>query len=67
MSITAGGFLSDGFNWLFGVLFENEIVVGRFTMELPGVRGALWLASLLIVGAGGLSLLSLRKSQEQKY
>ncbi|HAN08696.1 MAG TPA: hypothetical protein DCP89_09365 [Acidimicrobiaceae bacterium] len=67
LSITAGGFLSDGFNWLFGVVFENEIVVGQFTMELPGVRGALWLASLLIIGAGGLSLLSLRKSQEKKY
>ena len=40
LSITVGGFLSDGFNWLFSVLFDNELT-GIVAMALPGVRGAL--------------------------
>ena len=60
LSITVGGFLSDGFNWLFDVLFDNELTVGSWAMALPGVRGALWLASLFMLLASGLAWVSLR-------
>lgn len=60
VSMAAGGFLSDGFNWLFDVAFGNEIRIGDSVLALPGVRGALWLGALLILMAGALAGLSLR-------
>ena len=60
ISFAVGGFLSDGFDWLFDVLFDQEIQILGFVFDLPGVRGALWLASLLILGAGVLASWSLR-------
>jgi dTMP kinase len=65
LSITVGGFLSDGFNWLFDVLFDNEIAVGPWAMALPGVRGALWLASLFMLIASVLAWISLRAPQKK--
>jgi len=65
LSITVGGFLSDGFNWLFDVLFDNELVVGSWAMALPGVRGALWLASIFMLLASGLAWVSLRTSNKK--
>lgn len=65
LSITVGGFLSDGFNWLFDVLFDNEISVGSWAMALPGVRGALWLASTFMLLAGALAWVALRAPQEK--
>lgn len=60
ISMAAGGFLSDGFHWFFGVAFDNEIRIGDSVLALPGVRGALWLGALLILMAGVLAALSLR-------
>ena len=60
ISMAAGGFLSDGFNWLFDVAFDNEIRFGDSALALPGVRGALWLGALMILMAGVLAGLSLR-------
>ena len=60
ISMAAGGFLSDGFHWLFEVAFDNEIRIGDSVFALPGVRGALWLGALLILMAGVLAALSLR-------
>ncbi len=60
ISMAAGGFLSDGFNWLFDVVFDNQITFGNAVLALPGVRGALWLGALLILMAGVLASLSLR-------
>ncbi|MDE0498094.1 MAG: MFS transporter [Acidimicrobiaceae bacterium] len=60
ISMAAGGFLSDGFHWLFEVAFDNEIRIGDSVLALPGVRGALWLGALLILMAGVLAALSLR-------
>ena len=60
ISMAAGGFLSDGFHWLFDVAFDNEIALGGAVLALPGVRGALWLGALLILMAGVLAGLSLR-------
>ena len=60
ISMAAGGFLSDGFQWFFEIAFDNEIRVGDSVLALPGVRGALWLGALLILMAGVLAALSLR-------
>ena len=60
ISMAAGGFLSDGFQWLFEVAFDNEIRIGDTALALPGVRGALWLGALLILTAGVLAAISLR-------
>ena len=60
ISMAAGGFLSDGFQWFFEVAFDNEISIGDWVLALPGVRGALWLGALLILMAGVLAALSLR-------
>ena len=65
LSITVGGFLSDGFNWLFDVLFDNELIIGTWSMALPGVRGALWLASIFMLLASGLAWISLRSPQKK--
>ncbi len=65
LSITVGGFLSDGFNWLFDVLFDNELAVGSWAMALPGVRGALWLASIFMLLASGLAWVSLHTSNKK--
>jgi len=65
LSITVGGFLSDGFNWLFDVLFDNELTLGTWSMALPGVRGALWLASSFMLLASGLAWISLRTPQKK--
>ena len=65
LSITVGGFLSDGFNWLFGVLFDNELQLGSWTMTLPGVRGALWLASGFMLLASALAWISLRTPKKK--
>ena len=65
LSITVGGFLSDGFNWLFDVLFDNELIVGTWSMALPGVRGALWLASSFMLLASGLAWISLRTPKKK--
>lgn len=64
LSITVGGFLSDGFNWLFGVLFDNELRLGSWAMALPGVRGALWLASSFMLLASALAWISLRSPKK---
>ncbi|WP_419842303.1 MFS transporter [Candidatus Poriferisodalis sp.] len=63
ISMAVGGFLSDGFNWLFEVAFDNQIAFGGSVLTLPGVRGALWLGALLILMAGGLAGVSLRSSR----
>jgi hypothetical protein len=47
------------------VLFDNEIAVGPWAMALPGVRGALWLASLFMLIASVLAWISLRAPQKK--
>jgi len=41
-------------------LVGGEISVAGFTISVPGVRLTLWLAGLIIMGAGVLAALSLR-------
>ncbi len=60
LALGIGGVLSDAFDWLFGVLFDNEVTVFGGVLTLPGVRGALWLGGLLILLAGTLAAASVR-------
>jgi dTMP kinase len=47
-------------------LTGGEVEVGALTIALPGVRLALWLASLIIVGAGLLAWHALRSGQREQ-
>lgn len=66
IAIAMGGFLADGFDWLFDVIFAGKgesvasINLAGYVLTLPGVRGALWLGGLLILVAGVLAAFSLR-------
>ncbi len=64
IAIAVGGFLSDGFDWFFDLVFDGSVGVGEWTLELPGVRGALWLASFLILCAGALAAVALRNRDD---
>lgn len=60
VAIGVGGFLSEALDWVFDRLLDSTLDLGLAEFELIGVRGALWLASLLIIGAGALAAWSLR-------
>ncbi|MEZ5280816.1 MAG: MFS transporter [Acidimicrobiales bacterium] len=60
VAIGVGGFLSEALDWVFEQTLESRVEIGSFGFDLVGVRGALWLAGLLIVGAGLLAAWSLR-------
>lgn len=61
VAIAVGGFLSEALDWVFAELFDSEIGIGGAHLQLIGVRGALWLAALMIWAAAGLALMSLRR------
>ncbi|MCP4223032.1 MAG: hypothetical protein GY773_06795, partial [Actinomycetia bacterium] len=52
--------LSEALDWVFERLFDSRVEVGPIGIDVVGVRGALWLAGLLIIGAGILAAWSLR-------
>jgi dTMP kinase len=60
LSFAAGPLLADRLGALSMSLLGEHLSVGGLTVHLPGVRLALWLASITIVGAGFLATLSLR-------
>ena len=60
LAIVVGGFLSEALDWVFEITFDSEISFGSARLEMTGVRGALWLASGLILMAGALAAVSLR-------
>jgi len=64
IAIAVGGFLSEMLDWVFERAFDSEISIGPFRLALTGVRGALWLAGLLILLAGVLAVLSFREEPE---
>jgi predicted MFS family arabinose efflux permease len=64
LSFALGGFLSQLLNGLARNLVGDDLTVGNsVTVYLPGVRLALWLAGLIIIGAGILAVRSLRESR----
>lgn len=59
-SFAIGPLLSNRLDRLSNRLVDGEIAIGRVLVPLPGVRLTLWLAGLIILGAGVLALVSLR-------
>jgi dTMP kinase len=63
LSMVAGPLVAAGLGRLSTALVGGEIEVGGVTVAVPGVRLALWLGGLVIVGAGLLALHSVRLGQ----
>jgi dTMP kinase len=62
LSFAVGPLLSNRLDRLSNRLFEREIELFNSTMALPGVRLTLYLAAVIILGAGLLAIMSLRRS-----
>jgi dTMP kinase len=60
LSFAAGPLLADRLGALSVSLVHGHVSAGGFSVDLPGVRLALWLASVTIVGAGLLAMASIR-------
>src|SRR5688500_4256322 len=60
IAFAVGPFLSDLLDRLSVRLFDRHVAWGGVDIFIPGVRLTLWLAGLIIVGAGVLAVLSLR-------
>jgi dTMP kinase len=60
LSFAAGPLLADRLDALSVATIHGHLSVAGGTIALPGVRLALWLSSVTIVGAGLLAVLSLR-------
>jgi dTMP kinase len=63
ISMVAGPLLAAVLGRLSESLFEGQIVVLGMEIAIPGVRLALWLAAVIIVGAGLAAWASLRAGQ----
>ncbi len=66
VSMVAGPLLSAVLGGLSGRMLGGSIDVASFTIAVPGVRLTLWLAALIIMGAGVLALSSLRSGQRSQ-
>jgi hypothetical protein len=62
LAFAVGPFLSGFLDRVSENLFEGEISLGGVAIAVPGVRLTLWLAGLIIVGAGVLASVSLRSA-----
>jgi dTMP kinase len=60
LAFAVGPLLSDLLGRLSEQLVEGEITLGEITIAVPGVRLTLWLAGLIIIGAGVSAALTLR-------
>jgi MFS family permease len=63
LAMIVGPLLAAGLGRLSERLVDGEAQVGGMVVALPGVRLALWLAALIIVGAGLLAWHALRTGQ----
>jgi dTMP kinase len=66
ISFVVGPFLSAFLGELSSQWVESQVDLPGLTVELPGVRLALWLAGLIIVGASFLARHSLRVAARQR-
>jgi dTMP kinase len=64
LSFAAGPLLADRLDALSAGTIHRHLSFGGGTIDLPGVRLALWLSAVTIVGAGMLAVLSLRSEGE---
>lgn len=60
IAFAVGPFLADLLERLSQSLFDGRISVAGIGIAIPGVRLTLWLAGLIIMGAGVLAVMSLR-------
>jgi dTMP kinase len=63
LSMVAGPLLAAAFGALSESLWGGTLDLGPISIPIPGVRLALWLGALVIVGAGFLALHSVRSGQ----
>jgi hypothetical protein len=61
LSFAVGPFMTDVLDRLSKRWFNRQVDLG-VTIALPGVRLTLWLAGLIILGAGVIALASFRKA-----
>ena len=62
IAFAIGPFLSGLLNRVSEAAFDGEIAVAGISIQVPGVRLTLWLAGLIIIGAGFLAFASLRRA-----
>lgn len=60
LAFAVGPFLSDLLDKLSKSLFDRRIAAGGVEIAVPGVRLTLWLAGLIIIGAGVIAVRSIR-------
>ena len=65
LSFAAGPLLADRLEALSQSVFDGSIDVAGVDVAIPGVRLALWLAGVIILGAGVLAVLVLRRSTSE--
>jgi MFS family permease len=63
LSFAAGPLLADRLDAASRSLLHGHVSLVGATVDLPGIRLALWLSSVTIVGAGLLSLRSFRRAE----
>lgn len=66
VSMVAGPLLAAFLGRLAASLTGGSVEVAGMTVEVPGVRLALWLGGLIIVGAGVLAMHSLRSGERSR-
>jgi MFS family permease len=64
LSFAAGPLLADRLGALSDGLVDGEVGLGGVAVALPGVRLALWLSSIMIIGAGFLAVFAFRLSRD---
>ncbi|MGQ0431713.1 MAG: MFS transporter [Microthrixaceae bacterium] len=60
LAFAVGPLLSDLLDRLSHTLVDRQVSLGGLEIAVPGVRLTLWLAGLIIMGAGVLAVMSLR-------
>ena len=63
LSFAVGPLLAETLGRLSNELFDGAVTVGGFDIDLPGERLALWLAGVVILGAGMAAFSSLRAGE----
>jgi len=64
LAFAVGPLLSDLLDRLSARFFDRTLSLLGFELYIPGVRLTLWLAGVIIIGAGVLAVLSLRAGRE---
>lgn len=65
VSMVAGPLLAALLGKVSSALIEEHLDLAGGTIDLPGVRLALWLAALIIIGAGFAAMAALRAGQRE--